>query len=204
MISIIWFEMADILSILNSLQVRATEQHLSAGETLFLTGDSVTDLFVVENGRVDLIRHRSDGNVIRLQSAAAGALLAEASLFSAAYHCDAEAAEDTGLLAFPKRAVLDLLSASPDSALALLGHFSGRLQALRAQAALFGIRSAPERVLAWLELQAAERGAVTIDRPWKQIAGELGLTHEAVYRALARLERAGTIERLDGAIRLRR
>jgi CRP/FNR family transcriptional regulator len=203
MISIISSGMIAILSLLAPLQLRRSVRRLSAGETLFATGERVADVFVVEKGRVDLIRHMPDGNAIRLQSAGDGALLAEASLFSNTYHCDAEAAEEAALLAFPKPAVLDALSANPDAALALLGHFAGRLQALRAQAALFGIRSAQERVLAWLQLQPSEAGIVAIDRPWKQIAGELGLTHEAVYRALANLERERTIERLDGAVKLR-
>jgi CRP-like cAMP-binding protein len=195
--------MITTLSLLDRLRVRRSERGLSAGETLFATGENVAEMFVVESGRVDLIRHMPDGNAIRLQSVVAGALLAEASLFSEAYHCDAEAAEESILLAVPKPALLGALKADPDAALALLGHFAGRLQALRAQAALFGIRSAQERVLAWLQLQPSEAGIVRIDRPWKQIAGELGLTHESVYRALAALERERAIERLDGAVRLR-
>ncbi|HSM42329.1 MAG TPA: Crp/Fnr family transcriptional regulator [Afifellaceae bacterium] len=195
--------MIDSLSLLEPLGLRRSLRHLSAGETLFTTGARVAELFIVEKGRVDLIRHMPDGNAIRLQSAGDGALLAEASLFSDSYHCDAEAAGETALLAFPKPEVLDALKARPDAALALLGHFAGRLQALRAQAALFGIRSAQERVLAWLQLQPSDAGIIAIDRPWKQVAGELGLTHEAVYRALASLVRERMIERLDGAVKLR-
>lgn len=203
MISIIRFGVITTLSLLDRLRVRRSARHLSAGEMLFATGESVAEMFVVESGRVDLIRYMPDGNAIRLQSAGEGALLAEASLFSEAYHCDAEAAEESSLLAFPKPALLGALKANPDAALTLLGHFAGRLQVLRAQAALFGIRSAQERVLAWLQMQPSEAGIVNIDRPWKQIAGELGLTHEAVYRALAALERERTIERHDGAVKLR-
>jgi DNA-binding HxlR family transcriptional regulator len=32
-------------------------------------------------------------------------------------------------------------------------------------------------------------------RPWTEIAAEIGLTHEAIYRALAALERDGRIIR---------
>ena len=34
---------------------------------------------------------------------------------------------------------------------------------------------------------------VRVDRPWTEIAAEIGLTHEAIYRALAALERDGRI-----------
>jgi CRP-like cAMP-binding protein len=196
--------MTDALSILRSLDdVQPARRRLSAGETLFLTGERITNLFAVRSGRVDLLRHMPDGSVIKLQSAGAGELLAEASLFSQNYHCDAEGAEDTVLLAFSKPAILKALAATPDAALALLGQFAGRLQGLRAQTALLAVKSAHERVLAWLRFQPIENGSVRIERPWKQIAGELGLTHEAVYRALAKLEREGVIERLDGVVRIR-
>ena len=57
-------------------------------------------------------------------------------------------------------------------------------------------RSAPERVLAWLRVQAAGvPGVVPLDRTWSAVAEDLGLTKEAVYRALAALERAGEIRR---------
>jgi DNA-binding Lrp family transcriptional regulator len=45
---------------------------------------------------------------------------------------------------------------------------------------------------------------VELERPWKTIATEIGLTHEAVYRALAELERDGLIERDEKAVVLRR
>jgi DeoR/GlpR family transcriptional regulator of sugar metabolism len=38
----------------------------------------------------------------------------------------------------------------------------------------------------------------------KDLAAELGLTHEALYRALSELAAQGEIERLEGKIRLAR
>jgi len=38
----------------------------------------------------------------------------------------------------------------------------------------------------------------------KELAVELGLTHEALYRTLARMADNGEIERLEGKIRLSR
>jgi DNA-binding Lrp family transcriptional regulator len=65
------------------------------------------------------------------------------------------------------------------------------------------IRSAPERVLCWLRMRAEGiPPLVRIDRPWTEIAAEIGLTHEAIYRALARLEHDGRIRRDHGFIRL--
>jgi DNA-binding MarR family transcriptional regulator len=44
---------------------------------------------------------------------------------------------------------------------------------------------------------------VKLEWTWKTIATEIGLTHEAVYRALAELERDGLIERDRGTVALR-
>jgi DNA-binding MarR family transcriptional regulator len=75
---------------------------------------------------------------------------------------------------------------------------------LRGQIELLNIRPARERVLAYLHnhLSASAR-RVDLERTWKAIASEIGLTHEAVYRALAELEREGLIERDRGAVALR-
>jgi DNA-binding IclR family transcriptional regulator len=41
-------------------------------------------------------------------------------------------------------------------------------------------------------------GSRRLGRSWKSLAAELGLSHEATYRALARLERAGLLRREGG------
>jgi hypothetical protein len=42
-----------------------------------------------------------------------------------------------------------------------------------------------------LHLSASSRGEVVFDRPLLEVAEDLGLTHEAHYRALAVLAQAG-------------
>lgn len=41
-------------------------------------------------------------------------------------------------------------------------------------------------------------GTRRLGRSWKSLAAELGLSHEATYQALARLERAGLLQREGG------
>jgi DNA-binding phage protein len=43
---------------------------------------------------------------------------------------------------------------------------------------------------------------VTLRQTLKDVAAEIGLTHEALYRTLAEMSVDGEIERLDGEIRL--
>ena len=107
--------------------------------------------------------------------------------------------------AYPKRALLRALREDPGAALALTGHLARQVQALRGHIELLNIKSARDRVLAYLHnhLGASAR-RVKLEWTWKTIATEIGLTHEAVYRALAELEREGLIERAGKAVVLRR
>lgn len=91
-----------------------------------------------------------------------------------------------------------------DGALAALGlDARAGLHVTRRRLELRNIRNARERV--WQKLQLSpirDDGTVIIDRPLKEMAGEIGLTHEALYRSLAALEKAGRIRRRGRTIRL--
>ena len=72
------------------LVARADRQRtLDPGTYLFHQGDPVHFVFVVEDGLVELSRHQQDGALIILQRANSQKILAEASLYSDGYHCDA-------------------------------------------------------------------------------------------------------------------
>ena len=174
-----------------------------AGEAVFRRGARVRSAYVVERGEIRLVRHPEVGRSMTLQVAREGALLAEASLFSVRYHCDAVATVPTTALAFPIGRLRRGLGAEPGAAAALAAHLAGEVQRLRAQAALLGIRSARERLLAYLDtLSDVTDGWIDPGHPWTMVASEIGLSHEAVYRALADLEQAGHIERDGRAVRV--
>jgi CRP/FNR family transcriptional regulator, dissimilatory nitrate respiration regulator len=76
---------------------------------------------------------------------------------------------------------------------------------VRQRLELMKVRSAKERVLLYLDLHAGRAGGtVNLRRPLQDIAGELGLTREALYRTLASLERAGAIKRTGARIVLKK
>jgi CRP/FNR family transcriptional regulator, dissimilatory nitrate respiration regulator len=183
---------------------RAGHRRLAAGEALFRQGDAPVALHVVRDGRVRLVRHLEDGSTVALHVAQANETLAEAALFADAYHCDAVADIPSEVTTVPKADLLAALEADPRACLALAKGLASHLRDLRAQLELRSIRSAPERILFWLRLHA--NGApptVRVDRPWTEIAAEIGLTREVVYRALAALERDGRIRREQGRVVLR-
>jgi CRP-like cAMP-binding protein len=135
-----------------------------------------------------MIRHTEAGQKVTLFRARSGDTLAEPALFSEVYHCDAVAEVTSRVSRFDRAAVLELIRADNAFALALVSRLSGQVQGYRRRLELMAIRAAPERVFAGLA-DGLLRGSV-ID-----FAAELGLTHEAVYRALSELVRAGRVER---------
>ena len=168
---------------------------LSKGSYVFAADDPTHGLFLVESGRVRLIRHAIDGSEFTLHIAQAGETFAEASLFADHYHCDAVADLPTTVLAFDKEHILAYLASDPIKARQWINHLSKQIQNLRAQAMRLSLNSADDRLLSFLRMHCTDGPVMSIDRPWKTIASELGMAHETLYRTLARLERKGLIVR---------
>lgn len=177
--------------------VRPGRRKLAAGEALFRAGDPAQAIYQVEQGCVRLVRFAADGTPATLHVARSG-LFAEAALFAERYHCDALAEEPSTLAVYPKHALLLHLKAHPELMLAFTAYLARQLQQLRGRLELVRLKTARERVLAFLaQAGAGPDGVVAVDRPLTLVASEIGLTHEALYRSLATLQREGVIERLD-------
>jgi CRP/FNR family transcriptional regulator, dissimilatory nitrate respiration regulator len=174
---------------------RQPMRRLARGEALFRQGEPAVAVFLIVRGRVRMVRHLASGDRMSIHVGRAGELLAEGALFSDVYQCDAIAAEPTQVRACGSAELLAALSDSPPTMLALLKQITHLLHHARAMLELRNVRSADKRVLQHLRLLAAKDGTVSMDRPLLEVAEDLGLTHEAYYRALATLARAGAIKR---------
>ncbi len=187
----------------DDLRRRSKLHILKAGQTLFRQGDRAQAIYEVEQGRVRLLRHSIDRPAVPLHTARSGELFAEAALFADCYHCDAVAAIASRVRAIPKRALLAAFrrdAAVAERFMAVLAH---QIHALRRRLEQRNIRSARERVLHYLILAAGADGrTVTWDGSLMDLAAELGLSHEALYRTLAALEREGAIARTRSTITL--
>lgn len=183
----------------------ATERTLRAGEVLFRIGGKTIGLYEVIAGRVRLARVDRSGHEIVLHVAGPGETLAEASLFSAQYHCDAIASTKAIVRLYPKQQLLEAFGKDPKAAQAFASALARLVMSLRTRIEQRNIRSARERVWHFLALNAgSDRRTVQWRGALKDLAAELGLTHEALYRTLAALERSGDIKRKGGKITLSR
>ena len=176
---------------------------LLQGEQLFEQGAPATHIFVVRKGCVRLIRYTSEGYAVPIYSAYAGESFAEAAMFSDIYHCNAEAVLPSTVWCYPKDKVWGILHGSPEQSDRFMALLTHQVRSLRSLLELRSIHSAEERVLQYLFLHADPRD-LEIKRlgTYKDMAHELGLAHETFYRALAKLEKDGKIQRTSSAIKI--
>lgn len=160
---------------------------LAGGQTLFRTGQPVAEMFRVVAGRVHLCRHTVHGAALVLQNAGPGAVIAEASAYSPRYHCDAVASGDTVLAALSRGTFLTSLAEDPDLAAIWAATLARGVQAARLRAEIRSLPRVADRLEAWL----GEGNALPEKGRWQDVAGELGVTREALYRELARRRTAG-------------
>lgn len=188
-----------------SLAAGAPARDIAAGGELFRRGDPATAIFAVESGRLRLVRRTVDDHLVILHTASAGELLAEAALFASTYHCDAVAALPSRVRVYSKAKLLAAMRAEPALIEGFAATLARQLQALRARLELRNIRSAEARVLQYFALAAGPDGrTVALDGKLQDIAGDLGLSREALYRTLAKLETRGLIARAEATIVLRK
>ena len=174
------------------LRILAECWEIDKGKVLFRIGDRIHSVFSVISGKVRLIRRDRSGSEVVLQRSRGG-YFAEASLDSKVYHCDVVATEHGSVLRFPVLGFRKALDTDSDFRDAWMIHLAREVRKLRAQRERLNLRSAADRVFHYIESEGIN-GLVTLNQSRKAWAAELGLTHEALYRTLSRLQADGTLD----------
>ena len=155
---------------------------IGAGAHLFHRDDPVASMHLVSNGRIDLVRHSEGGRAIVLQRAGRGDIIAEASLFSERSHCDAIATTPVSVLCIPRQTFRDRLLGDPEFAERRTAHLGQEIQSMRFRNEVLSLQTVAARLDAWLAWhdRLPDRGE------WKQLAGQIGVSPEALYREMAK------------------
>ena len=127
-----------------STRVRAarTEHSLEAGQSLFRSGDKTAGLYEIVKGQVRLVRTDASGRETVFYSAGPGNVIAEASLFSPVYHCDALASANSVVRLYPRSAILAEFQRDPAAAQAFMAMLAREIMRLRTRLELGNIHSA--------------------------------------------------------------
>lgn len=157
-------------------------------EAVFKMEDRSDAFFFIISGEVHLRRYTQNGDLIVIHRAFSDQYFAEASLFSDNYHCDAIAVQNADLIHIDRFKVLELIKADSDFALQMTAFLAKQVQDYRRLLELRSIRSAKVRVYAGLA-EGWMRGNIM------SFSNQIGLTHEATYRALNQLVRSKQVEK---------
>ena len=109
--------------------------------------------------------------------------MAEASLYSKRYHCDAVASGSAQLLTFAKTDVHQRLRSAPDFADAWARHLADELQRARLHAEILSLKTVAKRLDAWITWRGGDEPR---SGGWKTVASEIGVSPEALYREMAK------------------
>ena len=137
----------------------------------------------VLTGAIHLVRYQGDGSVLILQRAGPGSILAEASLYSGIYHCDAVAFGATDTRTYPKAGLKKLLAKSPEFSDVWANYLALELQRSRQRSEILSLRTVSERFDAWI---AWNGGNSPEKGEWKLVASQIGVSPEALYREIAK------------------
>lgn len=162
---------------------------------LFQQGEPADRFFVVLEGWVKLFRTTRDGHETVIAAFTRGDSFAEAASFAeGVFPVSAEVVEAARLLVVPSASFAAALGRNPALAVNMLGSMSRRLRVLVQEVEQRTVKSAPQRLGAFLaKLCPDARGAAAVDLPTDKalLAARLGMQPETLSRALARLRAVG-------------
>jgi CRP/FNR family transcriptional regulator, dissimilatory nitrate respiration regulator len=186
---------------LRSLLTTAQPVRLAAGDTLFNQGQRAERFFFVREGSIKLFRVSREGDEKIIEISRPGQTFAEAVMFmgnNARYPVNAEALQDSSLLAFPQQAFREHLAKSIETCFGMLASMSRRLHGLVNQIESLTLQNATYRLVSYLLEQiphgVQESPEIVLTTPKSAIAAHLAIQPETLSRILKRLSANGLIE----------
>lgn len=187
-------EQTQVACVPPALRPHASRLTYSAGKMIFRAGSATRWVYYLVSGCVRLIRRGRAGEEIVLHQARAGDFFAEASIDSARYHCDALATEAATVLRVSAVDLTNLIAADPEFARQWISLLGQQLRAVRTRVERLSLKGTSERIRHFLlSGTPSAAGYINVNGTLKDLARDLGITHESSYRALARMERSRQI-----------
>jgi len=171
------------------------------GDHLFLQGKKPDYMYFIVSGEVILTRANKHGEPITLQRCKGG-FVSEASLLTDVYHCDAIATHSGLAITLP---IQSLRKALMDSNFSLkwVQLLSKEIMRLRTQSERLGMKDIKSKLIHLIETDG-KAGTLNLQSDLKSMASEIGVTHEALYRAISTLEKEGLLVRHPDSLELLR
>jgi CRP-like cAMP-binding protein len=180
----------------------ATPRALDAGECLFLQGDPVDALYVVESGLLRLVQHTADGEEVVVRTLGGGEIVAGVALLDKrSFPVSAIAQTGCRLFAWTRPRIAELAARHPQIRANVLATIADRMQEALSRVRELSTESVAQRVArALLRLLKSHgrpvAGGVRIDQPLgrQELADLAGASMFTASRLLAGWAREGILE----------
>lgn len=198
-----------------------TEQHLvqitdgiyrkdyKKGDNIFFEGDIADKLYLINKGKVKILRYTKEGKEQIMYILAEGDFIGDLNLFKKGQQkFNAVALEDTNVCILTKEAFDEVLKNSPEIALKILQMMSEKVVSLEESIERLGINDVESRLVGLLlnminDFGTPEGSTIVLKMPLSRedLANYIGTSRETVSRKLAALQSESLIE-LDGNKRI--
>ena len=181
---------------------RARETAHAAEQWLCFCGDRAESFFLVLEGEVALLRHSEAGEEFIVAIVGPGELFAEDLIFldDPRHLLSARALGACRVLELDRRQLRGALEDDPALLHKLLHTLHRRNAMLLDEIERVTVRSATERLMAFLESQASAGGAAPLRIPKRVLASRLSIRPETLSRILGRLKECRRVEEADGCL----
>ncbi len=186
---------ADLLAQANTLD-------LVKGDHLFRQNDAVRHVVFVLEGELKAVRHLPDGGECVMLRSRAGEMFAESSLADNQYRCDGVAASAARVALVPVELLRAALGGEASLAFGMCMALARQARKQCSRQERLRLKRARDRVLHFLACEGGVEGVVQWPAHLSELASELGLERETLYRALAALEGEGLLHRTENQLRL--
>ena len=178
----------------------AIEHSFMSGEFVFLDGDAPERFYIVQEGKVKVLKHSSLGKEFIIAFFSPGEMFGEVAVFeNKPYPASAQAVVQTKVLGINSRDFLAFLSAHPTVALRIISILGGRLRDAQNRLRDLAGERVEQRLYTILLMLASKFGS-TLPFTRQEIADMAGTTRETAIRVLSRLKDGGIIHPTRGKI----
>lgn len=186
----------------DDLLAQAQSLEVAKGGYLFRQGDAVCHVVFVLEGELKAVRHLPDGGECVMLRSRGGEMFAESSLADSQYRCDGIAADNSRVALVPVDRLRTALGGEGSLAFGMCMALARQARKQCSRQERLRLKRARDRVLHFLACEGGIEGVVLWPAHLSELAAELGLERETLYRALAALEGEGLLQRSDNQLRL--
>ncbi|MFH1874158.1 MAG: Crp/Fnr family transcriptional regulator [Pseudomonadota bacterium] len=175
----------------------AVLKNISANNAIFYADEPAQTLFLVQKGKVDLIKSSTEGKEQLIRQVNSGEIFAEAAMFSGTtYPVNAITRTDCELILINKKDLLRLIKIHPEISFKMMGAMANLLRHLNNLISELSLGSVSSRLALFLFKRFRQEGKnkFSLGLPKKELAFQLGTIPETLSRTLKKMKKSGLIQ----------